>query len=804
MATDIAPLSGLRVVEIAGALIEPVGRHLVDLGAEVTLIEPPGGSPSRYIAPQPDRPTTEPRSLYFLRFNLGKRSIVLDLETPDGQAILRDSLLPDADVLLTSFNQEELEAHGLTYESLTDINPNIILTTVTPYGRIGIHAGFAGNDFTAGAAGGMTFMEGERDGLPATQPHYQAVQMTALHAAYGTLLAWWRVQHGGGGQEVDVSLQDVVAHEYFNFVYYGSYGEIVQRGGGLSAGRPTNYFPCSDGWILMSIVLPKQWEAFAEWTQDPLIMDPMFADAALRADAVEFLDERISEFTRSMTVQEFLDGSIPLRLPAGPVNNIPGFINHPHTAARNAMTEVHDPVIGPYASQGAPFRLSRTPWEVQGPAPTIGQHNDDLTAVTTRPHENGRLQLANSGSGDKSKLPLEGIRVVDLTKSWAGPYGARYLGDFGAEILRIESTKFPEGREMDPDNYDAWLRSNTMYGEINRNKYSVAMDLHSGEGKELFKRLVAESDIVLENFHYATLPRWGMSYEDLRKVNPRIIVLSAPGYGYEGPIRDYFAYGGCIGAFAGLSDLWGHPGSAQNERAKQAYTDFVTAGHLQLAILAALHERERSGEGQHIELTQIDSAAAMVGTAILEHTINGETPQPIGNRSPHAAPQGVYACIGFDRWVGISIESDDEWQALARLMGGELPAELREQCGTVEARRERLDELDAAIASWASVRTPGQVMYACQKVGVKAAIVASGEDLYHDPHLRSRGYVVEIDHPWPGKLQHPGMTVRLTETPGQVRLPAPLTGQHTAEVLERVLGMKSDEAEALAKSGVLV
>ena len=329
MTSVIAPLSGLRIVEIAGALIEPVGRHLVDLGAEVTLVEPPGGSPSRYIAPQPDRPTTEPRSLYFLRFNLGKRSVVLDLEKPEGQAILRDSLLPDADVLLTSFNQEELEAHGLDYATLTDINPNIILTTVTPYGRMGIHAGFVGNDFTAGAAGGLTFMEGERDGLPVTQPHYQAVQMTALHAAYGTLLAWWRVQHGGGGQEVDVSLQDVIAHEYFNFVYYGSYGEIVQRGGGLSAGRPTNYFPCSDGWILMSIVLPKQWEAFAEWTQDPLIMDPMFADAALRADAVEFLDERISEFTRSMTVQEFLDGSIPLRLPAGPVNNIPGFINHP-------------------------------------------------------------------------------------------------------------------------------------------------------------------------------------------------------------------------------------------------------------------------------------------------------------------------------------------------------------------------------------------------------------------------------------------------------------------------------------------
>ena len=153
MATDIAPLGGLRVLEIAGELIEPVGRHLVDLGADVPLIEPPGGSPSRHIAPQPTRPTTEPRSLYFLRFNLGKRSIVLDLDTEEGLAILRESLLPNADVLMTSFNQQELESRGLDFASLTTINPNIILTTVTPYGRTGIHAGFTGNDFTAGGGG---------------------------------------------------------------------------------------------------------------------------------------------------------------------------------------------------------------------------------------------------------------------------------------------------------------------------------------------------------------------------------------------------------------------------------------------------------------------------------------------------------------------------------------------------------------------------------------------------------------------------------------------------------------------------
>ena len=194
----------------------------------------------------------------------------------------------------------------------------------------------------------------------------------------------------------------------------------------------------------------------------------------------------------------------------------------------------------------------------------------------------------------------------------------------------------------------------------------------------------------------------------------------------------------------------------------------------------------------------------MVGTAILEHTVNGTVPEPMGNRSAHAAPQGVYACLGADRWCAISCETDEEWQALAALMGGSLPAELREQCVTPEARRSRHDDIDAAITAWTSGLTPGQVMYACQRAGVRAAIVASGEDLYHDPHLRSRGYVVEIDHPWPGRLQHPGMTVRLSQTPGQVRLPAPLTGQHTAEVLGRVLGMNTDQTETLTRAGVLV
>jgi crotonobetainyl-CoA:carnitine CoA-transferase CaiB-like acyl-CoA transferase len=795
-------LARFRILDLTGPLGQPTGRHLADLGAYVILVEPPGGSPSRRMAPYAARGggAEAERSIYFLHANTNKRGIVLDIESPEGrEAFFR--LVRGADAVLEGFPPGYLDSLGLGYEALERERPGLVLTSITPFGQTGVHRDFQGNDFICDALGGLTHMEGERDGRPVAQPHYQAIQMTALHAAYGTLLALWHSARTGQGQQVDVSVQDVVAHEYFNLVNYGSYQEVLQRTGGLSQGRPTNYFPCSDGWVLISIVLPHQWRAFADWTQDPILMDPMFDDHALRAESVEFLDERVSAFTQTMTVQEFLEGAIPRRIPAGPVNDVRGFVEHPQTRARNWMAEVDHPVVGRYQAPGPSARYAETPWRIRRPAPILGQHTQEVMREAGGRAVRG---VDRRQASPPSSLPLEGIRVLDLTKSWAGPYGTRYLGDFGAEVIRIESLKFPEGRQLtkepDPAN---WLRSNTMFAEINRNKVSVTLDLHTEEGRDILKRLVAQSDVLVENFHYAALPKWGLGYEELRKVNPRLVMLSSPGFGSTGPIRDYFAYGGCIVGFTGIGYLWGHPEATQNEKAKQAYTDFVTAGNLALAVMVALHHREVSGMGQHIELAQSEAGAAMIATAILEYTLNGTDPQPRGNRDPNAAPQGVYRCKGDDRWVAVSCATDDQWQALCRLSGAqELLNDPR--YATLEGRHAAHDELDARISAWAAQLTPHQAMYRCQAAGVPAGVVATGEDLFLDPHLRTRGYVVEIDHPAPGRLAHPGMTVRLTRTPGQVRLPAPLTGQHTEEVMARLLGLPAEEQQALVERGVLV
>ncbi len=800
------PLAGIRILDLTGQTGQPAGRYLADLGADVVLVEPPGGTMSRGLAPMAPAKNGrgEGKSTFFLHFNTNKRSAVLDLDEPEGRETFLQ-LVRGADAVIESFNPGYLAGLSLGFEQLERERPGLVMTSVTPFGQTGLYSGFRGNDLVADAMGGFVYTEGERDGRPVVQPRYQALQMAGLHAAFGTLLALRHSRNTGQGQQVDVSVQEVVASEYFNLVNYGSWQDITMRVGKLSSGRPTDYFPCKDGWVLVSIVLPHQWSVMAEWSQDELLVDSMFNDHAARAENVELVYERIAAFTLTFTVQEFLEGSIARRIPAGPVNDVKQFIEHPQTAARSFLIEVDDPIVGPYKAAGAPARYSVTPWAIDRPAPEVGQHT---TEVLSEPNLAASRTLRTTGTNglsvsEEAPLPLTGVRVLDLTKSWAGPFGCRYLADFGAEVIRIESAKFPEGRQLnrepDPAN---WLRSNTMYAEINRNKLSVTLDLHTEEGKDLLRKLVAESDVVVENFHYATLPRWGLGYEDLRAINPGLIMLSAPGFGTTGPAADYFAYGGCIAAFTGLGYLWGHEGADQTEKTKQAYTDFVTAANLALGVTAALRYRDETGEGQHIELTQADAAASMVGTAILEYTLNGENPEPWGNRDPNVAPQGVYQCRGEDRWVAISCADDAEWTALCDLMGAQ---DLRSdpRFSNLEGRKVALDELDARIGEWAARMTPNQVMHECQRAGVTAGVVASGEDLFLDPHLRARGYVIEIDHPSPGRLEHPGFTVGLSRTPGRIRMPAPMTGEHTQQVLAGLLGATQDQLASLQESGAL-
>ena len=804
--TNIAPqaLGHLRVLDLAGASGQPAGRILADWGADVIKIEPPGGDPARLMAPFAGGDPHREKSLFFLHNNTNKRSAVLDVRTPDGAEAFK-RLVSEADVVLETFKPGLMATLGLDYERLSALNPALIMTSITPFGQTGPHRDFEGPDIVSVAMGGLLYLEGEPGERPYTMPRYQAWQMAGIHAAYGTLLALYERLRSGRGQWVDVSVQEVLAHQMFTLSLFGSIQQIPTRMGQTSQNPPNTYFPCRDGkWVHLSVYQDSEWQNLIDWIKDPVLSDPSFIDSSYRQAQVEVVDALVTAYTAQYDREEVLRQAWSHRVAASAANSIRDFIDDPHVAERDWMVEVEHPLVGRYLAPGPPIRASATPWRIVRPAPLLGQHTDEVLGGIDQESERRSTGPAGDQQVDPGGvLPLDGVRILDFARVWAGGFGSRHLADFGATMMKVESAKFPDFRDLDPEAV-TWRASNTRYGEINRNKLSIALDMHFDEARELARGLVGASDAVIENSAARTMDRMGLSYQELREIKPDIIMVRCPGFGLVGPLRDVTSYGGSVTAFSGLGHLWGYPDEALSQHSKQVLPDFVAAANLALATVLGLLYRAETGRGQLFEVAQFESGAAVIGQAFVEQALLPAQPTAWGNRDPNAAPQGVYRCQGDDRWCAISCQSDDQWQALATLVdpGGKIVVD-----GRFATRTDRLthpDELDTLIEAWTSSLTPHQVMYLCQRQGIAAGVVATGEDLFLDPHLRERGYVTRIDHAVPGPLLHPGMTVGLSRTPGRVQRPAPPTGHHTRELLGEVLGINESRMEALTAKGVLV
>ena len=341
-----------------------------------------------------------------------------------------------------------------------------------------------------------------------------------------------------------------------------------------------------------------------------------------------------------------------------------------------------------------------------------------------------------------------------------------------------------------------------MFPEINRSKLGVTVNFRDSDGADLIRELVSVSDVVLDNFAAGVLDRRGLGYDDLRKIRPDIIMMSMPGYGNEGPYSNYVAYGQSLMAYAGLSLLWGFPDSPVDARPSVHYSDFMSAAHGAFAVMAALEHRSQTGQGQYIELPQAETLAATMGVALLDYTVNGRSWNAIGNRSPSFAPHGCYPCRGDDQWCAISCLTDDHWNALCDVMNTpELVSDAR--FDSLDTRLENQDALDEFIGGWTQRFTPYQVMWKLQSVGVPAGVVQNGEQLYHDMHLRSRDFIQRIEHPGWRTLEHSGITVKLSETPGAITRGLPGLGQHNSSVFGDLLGVDSSELARLSSAGAL-
>jgi crotonobetainyl-CoA:carnitine CoA-transferase CaiB-like acyl-CoA transferase len=403
-----------------------------------------------------------------------------------------------------------------------------------------------------------------------------------------------------------------------------------------------------------------------------------------------------------------------------------------------------------------------------------------------------------------SKPPLAGIRVADFCWAWAGPYGALYLAHLGAEVIRIESnTRMCPTRHIPPwPNNERGINRSGYFNQYNQGKRSLTLDLKKPEGLTLAKKLVAKSDIVIENFAAGIMDKMGLGYNVLRTVKPDIIMISLSGYGATGPEKGYVSYGPPQVALSGMSSLTGYRGGDPGQ-AGFSYGDPNGGIHGTFSVMCALLHRARTGEGQYIDLSQREACAMLLPEGLMEYAMNGTQPERNGSRDPYMAPHGVFRCKGNDRWVSLAVRDEGEWQRFCVTIGQPgLATDVRFK--TLAGRKENEDALEQIVNAWTQERSAEEATQRLQQAGIPSYPSLDGKDMLANPHVAARGYFVELEHPEVGKRRHLGIPWKMSHTPCEIQRPAPCMGQDTDYVLKQVIGLGQDEIAALKNKEVLV
>lgn len=403
-----------------------------------------------------------------------------------------------------------------------------------------------------------------------------------------------------------------------------------------------------------------------------------------------------------------------------------------------------------------------------------------------------------------SRPPLHGIRVADFCWAWAGPYGALQLAHLGAEVIRIESTtRMCPSRQIPPwAENERGINRAGYFNQYNQGKRSITLNLKKPEGIAIAKKLVAKSDIVVENFASGVMDKMGLGYEVLRAIKPDIIMASLSGYGATGPEKDYVSYGPPQVALSGMSSLTGYVGGPPMQ-AGFSYGDPNGGVHGTFAILCALIHRKQTGEGQYIDLSQREACAMLLPEGLMDFVMNGTQPPRGGNRDPYLAPHGVFRCKGEDRWVSIAVRNEDEWKRFCAAIGQDNLA-TDPRFSTLAARKEYEDALEQIINAWTQRRSAEEVTQCLQQVGIAAYPSLDGRDMLANPHVAARGFFVELEHPEVGKRRHLGIPWRMSQTPCEIRRPAPCLGQDTDYVLKDILGLDQGQIASLREQEALV
>ena len=753
------PLKGLRIVELGTDVASAfAGRLSAIYGADVIIIEPKEGHAIRHLPPWTDDARDPNSSVLFGYLGTAKRSMEIDFDNPSSIESLRKLILT-SDAVIDGYTPDWLAAHNLDLDALLKEKDSLVVCHITPYGQTGPKRHWTASALTAAAAGGQLYMAGDPDKPPLLTAGHQAYYQAGLQAFGGLITALYAAKMTGQGDILDMSVQEVQAATLEGAgpvaLWFG--GEGVRTGN--SARAMWGIHEAADGWIGVAS-MPRQTNSVLDaMGHGDLKTDPIFANGGWAIEANELLSHLIPAFTIQHTAEDIFKIASNYRAPFSVIPTPAELLKWPHYEEIEFWQSVDHPIFGDYLVPSGPIQFGDKNRGEPAASPLIGQHTSEILEEVSK---DVSTSSCLSDSTSTPTLPFDGLRAIDMTQVWAGPYGGRFLADMGADVIKVEGPSFPDPiRTMVGTTTSPEIDLSTYFNEYNRGKRSLILDIKQSEGMKALKELIKSADIFIENWSSGVADKNGLSYEDLKQLNPNIIYVSMPGFGHKGSDAARVGFGPTIEQMGGLVALQGYKDGPPH-KSGISYGDPIAGATCGAAVAAALINRMTTGKGSYCLIPQRDGITGLIGEFIVAEQLGSSLSIRSGAEHSTFAPHGIFECrpsddmrpvLGPDRepsgyvndmWLALSCRTDQEWQSFVettRIDGLQSPDYV-----SASGRKTHENTINQIITNWAKTQDATSTALTLQNVGVDASPVLTPLQISKDPHLISRDMFISVHH----------------------------------------------------------